>query len=115
MARATSAECCSGSAWWWSPSGVVEVLWLGLVTTTLAYLLFGVGLQVLQPGHIATLNLFEPAVATILGVTILGEHLGIAGWIGVVVILAALALLGIADNVRGGSDAATADDKEAVA
>ena len=69
----------------------------------------------LQPGHIATLNLFEPAVATILGVTILGEQLGLAGWIGVVVILAALALLGIADNLRGGSDAGREKDQEAIA
>ncbi len=86
------------STWWWSPSGVVEVLWLGLATTTVAYLLFGVGLRELQPGHIATLNLLEPAVATLLGVVVLGEALGAIGWIGCLLVLGALALLGVAES-----------------
>ncbi len=82
------------STWWWSWSGVAAVLWLGLGATTVAYLLFGVGLRSLQPGHIATLNLFEPVVATLLGVFILGEQLGMAGWLGAVLVLVALGLLG---------------------
>jgi drug/metabolite transporter, DME family len=86
------------STWWFSRDGVVAVLWLGLVATTGAYLLFGLGLKRLQPGHIATLNLFEPVVATILGVVVLGEQLGMAGWTGTVLVIAALALLGIADR-----------------
>jgi DME family drug/metabolite transporter len=88
------------STWWLSPSGVLEVLWLGLFTTTLAYLLFGLGLRELQPGHIATLNLFEPAVATVLGVVVLGESLGAVGWIGCLLVVGALALLGIDENRR---------------
>ncbi len=88
------------SGWWLSASGVVAVLWLGLVTTTGAYLLFGIGLTVLQPGHIATLNLFEPAVATVLGVLVLGESLGVVGWIGCLLVLGAIALLGVAENRR---------------
>lgn len=86
------------SGWWLSGEGVVEVLWLGLVTTTIAYLLFGVGLRILQPGHIATLNLFEPVVATVLGVVILGEVLGMAGWVGTLLVLGALGLLGVAQG-----------------
>lgn len=86
------------STWWMSPSGVVAVLWLGLGATTLAYLLFGLGLRYLQPGHIATLNLFEPAVATVLGVLVLGESLGVTGWLGCLLVMAALALLGIMEN-----------------
>jgi len=86
------------STWWWSWSGVAAVLWLGLGATTVAYLLFGVGLRSLQPGHIATLNLFEPVVATLLGVFILGEQLGMAGWLGAVLVLVALGLLGFAGS-----------------
>lgn len=86
------------STWWWSWSGVAAVLWLGLGATTVAYLLFGVGLRSLQPGHIATLNLFEPVVATLLGVFILGEQLGVAGWLGTVLVLVALGLLGFAGS-----------------
>lgn len=86
------------SSWWWSPSGVVEVLWLGIAATTVAYLLFGVGLRELQPGHIATLNLLEPAVATLLGVVVLGETLGALGWVGCLLVFGALALLGVAES-----------------
>lgn len=88
------------STWWVSPAGVVAVLWLGLGATTLAYLLFGLGLKHLQPGHIATLNLFEPAVATLLGVVVLGEALGGFGWLGCLLVFAALALLGAAESRR---------------
>ena len=88
------------SFWWWSPGGFALALWLGLVTTTVAYLLFGVGLKALQPGHIATLTLLEPAVATVLGVLILGETLGTAGWIGCLLVIGALALLGVVENRR---------------
>lgn len=86
--------------WWLSPEGIGMVLWLGLIATTVAYLLFGVGLAVLQPGHIATLNLAEPVVATVLGVLILGERLPFAGWIGCVLIIIALAMLGLMENRR---------------
>ena len=88
------------STWWLTPEGIVEVLWLGIGTTTVAYLLFGIGLRVLQPGHIATLTLLEPAVATVLGVVVLGEPLSTVGWIGCLLVICALALLGAAENRR---------------
>jgi DME family drug/metabolite transporter len=88
------------STWWIAPGGIVVVLWLGLATTTVAYLLFGVGLKVLQPGHIATLTLLEPAIATVLGVIVLGEPVAALGWIGCLLVFCALALLGIAENRR---------------
>ncbi len=88
------------STWWLSARGVVEVLWLGLATTTVAYLLFGVGLRALQPGHIATLNLLEPVVATVLAVAVLGETLGASGWVGVMLVVVALAVLGIGSGAR---------------
>ena len=91
--------------WWWSPQGVLLLLWLGLATTTLAYLLFGMGLTRLQPGHIATLNLAEPVVATLLGVMVLGEVLGGWGWLGSVLVLAALGMLGVLGNDRRGRQA----------
>jgi drug/metabolite transporter, DME family len=84
--------------WWATPSGFALILWLGLAATTVAYLLFGVGLTVLQPGHIATLNLAEPVVATMLGVLLLSETLGPRGWVGSVFVVVALALLGLADR-----------------
>ena len=86
--------------WWLSWSGVVLVLWLGLATTTLAYVLFGMGLAVLQPGHIATITLAEPMFATLLGVFVLGETLTVTGWVGCVVIIIALGILGLSETRR---------------
>ena len=67
--------------------------YLGLVPTTLAYVLFGRGLTVLTPGTVATLNLAEPVVATLLGVLVLDERLAVAGVVGMVLVVAGLALL----------------------
>jgi len=84
--------------WWLSWSGIALIAWLGLATTTLAYVLFGVGLRVLQPGHIATITLAEPVFATLLGVLVLGETLTGTGWVGCAVILVALGILGLSEQ-----------------
>ena len=87
------------AGWWWvSPQGIALVLWLGIAATTVAYLLFGVGLRRLQAGHVATLNLAEPVVATILGVLVVGERLSVAGWLGCALIVLALGMLGLAES-----------------
>lgn len=83
-----------------TPAGIGLILWLGLGATALAYYFFGVGLRSLQPGHVATLNLAEPVVATLLGVIVLGEILTGWGWAGCMVIVAALALLGLSERDR---------------
>lgn len=88
------------TSWVMSPQGVVLALWLGFGTVTVAYLLLGVGLRHLQPGHISTLQLMEPTTATILGVLILGESLGIAGLAGCACVLAALAVVGLSEGRR---------------
>jgi drug/metabolite transporter, DME family len=78
--------------WVATPSGAALALYLGLGTTTLAYLLFGRGLRVLPAGPVTTLVLTEPLVATALGVGLLGERLPAAGVAGVGLLVAGLAL-----------------------
>ncbi len=90
------------SAWLTEPDGLAMALWLGLATTTVAYVLFGRGLRHLPAGPVATLVLAEPVVATILGVAVLGETLPPVGWIGTGLVLAGLALQGVAATRRGG-------------
>lgn len=85
----------SGAAWIASAQGLAVALWLGIATTTVAYFLFGRGLRVLPAGPTATLVLAEPLVATLLGVFILGEHLGLAGWAGAALVAAGLGLQGL--------------------
>lgn len=92
----------ASGTWWMSWSSIALILWLGLATTTLAYILFGMGLRWLQPGHIATLNLAEPVVATLLGVFVLGEALGGLGVLGCVMVIVGLGVLGVSEG-RGAS------------
>ena len=85
----------SGFSWLAQPAGLAVALWLGLVTTTVAYVLFGRSLRVLPAGPVTTLVLAEPLVATLLGVGLLGETLGTVGLIGLVLVASGLALQGV--------------------
>ncbi len=89
-------------AWLATPSGIAMALWLGLGTTTLAYVLFGRGLTHLPAGPVTTLVLAEPVVATLLGVLVLGETIPLLGWVGVGCVLAGLALQGAASRLGEG-------------
>ena len=82
-------------AWLAEPAGAAVALYLGLATTTVAYLLFGRGLAVLPAGPVTTLVLAEPLVATLLGVLVLGERLEPAGLTGAGLVLAGLVLQGV--------------------
>lgn len=80
-------------SWLGHPRGLVMALWLGLATTTIAYVLFTWGLQGLSAGAAATLTLGEPLTAALLGVIVLGERLSSLAVVGLVVLVAGLALL----------------------
>lgn len=84
----------SGPAWMLEPVGAAVAIWLGLGATSLGYLLFGRGLRVLPAGPVATLVLAEPLVATILGIGVLGESIGPAGWVGAMLVGAGLLMQG---------------------
>ena len=71
-------------------------LYLGLVTLTLAYLLFVRGLAVLPAGPVTTPMLAEPVVATAQGIVVLDERLSALGGIG-----AGLVLVGLLVQGRG--------------
>ena len=86
-----------------SVEGLAVALWLGLATTTVAYVLFGRGLRVLPTGPVATLVLAEPLVATMLGVLLLGERLDATAWAGAALVAAGLGLQGVV-SVRSRSD-----------
>lgn len=68
-------------------------LWLGLMATSVAYLLFGIGLRVLPAGTVASLNLAEPVMATLLGVAVLGESLGFWAAVGCAIIMVGLVVV----------------------
>ena len=82
------------SGWLFTGRGVALALWLGLASTTLSYVMFGYGITHLAPGIVATMLLSEPALATVLGVVVLGEPMVARGWLGCALIIAGLAMVG---------------------
>lgn len=79
--------------WLLSGRGLAVTAYLGLVTTVLAYLLYGRGLRTVPAPVAVTLGLAEPAVAALLGVVVLGERLTGAALAGLVLIGLAIAIL----------------------
>jgi DME family drug/metabolite transporter len=83
----------SGFTWLAAPRGAAVVLHLAVITTFLAYRLFGYGLRRTSAQTATTLTLAEPAVAAVLGVVVLGERLPLVSWCGLAVLAVALAFL----------------------
>ena len=56
------------------------------------YIAYGFGLRFVTASSANLLTLFEPIVASVLAVVIVGESIHLIGWIGIVLILICLAL-----------------------
>lgn len=84
------------ASWLATGPGLAMALWLGLVTTTVAYLLFGYGLGGLAPATVSTLTLAEPLTAGILGVAVLGEALTAGALAGLTVLAVGIIVLATA-------------------
>ncbi|WP_316526197.1 DMT family transporter [Kitasatospora brasiliensis] len=81
------------TGWLASARGTGVVLHLAVITTFLAYRLFGHGLRHTTAQTATTLTLAEPAVAALLGVAALGERLPALSWSGLAILAAGLAFL----------------------
>lgn len=79
----------SDTGWLLTIRGLAVVGYLGVVTTVVAYLLYGRGLRTVPVAAATTLGLAEPAVAAVLGLLVLHEQLSAAA-------IAGLALVGLA-------------------
>jgi DME family drug/metabolite transporter len=84
----------TASGWLLSIRGLAVVGYLGVITTVLAYLLYGRGLRTVPVPTATTLGLAEPAVAAMLGLIVLHERLTGAAIAGLILI--GLALAGLA-------------------
>ncbi|ETK34306.1 hypothetical protein MPTA5024_20000 [Microbispora sp. ATCC PTA-5024] len=89
----------TGPGWLAHPRGLLTALYLGCATTALAYFLYGRGLRTTPVATAATLALAEPAVAALLGLVVLREHLSAVSWAGLV--LLALSLVAVAVPEKG--------------
>jgi DME family drug/metabolite transporter len=79
--------------WVASVSGLAMLAHLGVLTVGVAYLLYGIGLRVLEPATAVSITLAEPLTATVVAVVVLGERLGGLGLIGAALVIAGLGLL----------------------
>lgn len=71
------------------------LLYLGAVTTAGAYAAYTIGLRHVPAAAAGVAALLEPLTATLLGIALFGERLGPGGWLGALLLLAALALLAL--------------------
>lgn len=81
--------------WLVLPGGVEVVCYLGIMATAAPYWLFANGLKVVPLATVATLNLAEPLVATVLGVLVVGERLTGIALLGVGLLFAGLFYISI--------------------
>lgn len=83
----------TGAPFFQSWSNAAVGIYMASVPMFLGYLLFGYGLARIPASKATTLSLFEPAVATILAVIIVGEHLSLMAWHGIALIVMCLFVL----------------------
>jgi DME family drug/metabolite transporter len=88
------------TGWLLSVRGLAVVGYLGVVTTVVAYLLYGRGLRTVPVPTATTLGLAEPAVAAMLGLIVLHERLSGAAIAGLA--LVALAVASVAAGPAAG-------------
>jgi DME family drug/metabolite transporter len=72
---------------------VPALMYLGIMTTVVAYGLFFGGLRSTRPEAAAVLTLIEPLTATVLAAALLGESLGRSGTVGAAMLLDAVTYL----------------------
>ncbi|HEY8492631.1 MAG TPA: DMT family transporter, partial [Myxococcota bacterium] len=83
----------TGVGWLAEPEGAALALFLGVVPTAAAYLLFARGLRRLSASETATLTLAEPLTAATLGVIVLSERMSAPAALGAALILGGLLAL----------------------
>jgi drug/metabolite transporter, DME family len=82
-------------SWFGTAAGLGVILYLSLITLTLAYVWFGWGLKRLPPTTVVMLTIFEPVVAAILAIVVLDETLSGISWVGIGIVIAGLVIVGL--------------------
>lgn len=85
----------NGFDWLGSMHNLWTMLFMGIMCTSVAYLLFLNGLQKINSSTAVTLSLAERLTAAILGVFLVGEQLSGVSWLGVVMLLGGIVALTI--------------------
>ena len=77
----------------WSLAAVLVVVYLGVVVSGLAHMLFSIGLRSISGPTGVTLSLIEPVAAFVLAVGVVGERQPLQSWLGLLAVLAGLMLV----------------------
>ncbi len=85
----------SEPGWLLHADGIALALFLGVIPTALAYVLFARGLKRLSASETATLTLAEPLTAGVLGAVVLAEPMTTTSAAGAGLVLAGLLALGV--------------------
>lgn len=80
------------------PVNLYVVGYMMLIPMFLGYLLFGYALKTISASTATTLTLFEPLVAALFAVLLVGEQLATIGWLGMALIFVCLAVLSKPDR-----------------
>ncbi|CAM4274544.1 hypothetical protein F901_03540 [Acinetobacter dispersus] len=88
----------TGSNLFDEPVNLYVVGYMMLIPMFLGYLLFGYALKTISASTATTLTLFEPLVAALFAVLLVGEKLAPIGWVGMALIFVCLAVLSKADR-----------------
>lgn len=83
----------SGFSWLAEMQNLWTMVFMGVMCTSIAYLLFLSGLQKISSSSAVTLSLAEPLTAAMLGVLLVGEHLSSTSWVGVAMLLGGIVVL----------------------
>jgi DME family drug/metabolite transporter len=83
----------TGPGWLLHPGGAALALFLGVVPTAVAYVLFARGLERISAAETATLTLAEPLTAALLGLLVLSERLSPTAALGATFVLSGLVVL----------------------
>ena len=87
-------------SWLKDVGNVGIIFYLGLATTSVAYVLYSRGLHKIPASSALTLSLAEPTTAAILGVFIVGEALSATSWIGILFLLGGIVVLTLGAKTR---------------
>ena len=83
------------------PAALAWLVYLGALTMALAYVLLYSGLRVVAPSTAVTASLVEPVTAAVVAAVVLGEPLGPAAVVGILLVLGAVAGLGRPSTAAG--------------
>lgn len=81
-------------------NGIAVVFYLGIATTSVAYILFSTGLKCIPSSSAVTLSLAEPLTAALLGVIVVGERLNATSWAGIALLLGGILVLTFSGRKR---------------